>query len=116
MTAAEMLASGMSPLSIQLRKIRENRKPPLSQTALAKLADVRRATICDIENGKAKALGLDTLEKIAKALGVSALDLLEETPAKPKPRTITVQSSTETRLIPLVTYAPKQKAKPRRKR
>jgi transcriptional regulator with XRE-family HTH domain len=73
----------MSPITIRLREEREKRG--LSQPKLAKAAGVRQATISDIEHGKI-AFTLDTLEKLARALGVPALSLLVETPAKRKPR------------------------------
>jgi transcriptional regulator with XRE-family HTH domain len=75
--------SRMSPLSIRLREVRE--KKGFTQAVLAKKAGVQQGTISKIERGKAKALGLDNLEAIARALGVRAKSLLVETPA-PKAR------------------------------
>ena len=61
------------PLSNNLKKLRE--KKGLSQDLLAKLADVANNTIIKIEQGENINPTLDTLKKIAKALGVSLDDL-----------------------------------------
>ena len=61
------------PLSINLKKLREKKK--LSQDRLAKLADIANNTIIKIEQGENINPTLDTLKKIAKALGVSLDDL-----------------------------------------
>jgi len=61
------------PLSNNLKKLRE--KKGLSQDRLAKLADVANNTIIKIEQGENINPTLDTLKKIAKALGVSLDDL-----------------------------------------
>lgn len=55
---------------------RERRARGLSQEALADLADVHRTYIGMLERGE-KNITLCTLERIAAALGVSALLLLE---------------------------------------
>ena len=47
----------------------------LSQEKLARLADVANNTIIKIEGGKNQNPTLDTLKKIAKALGISLDDL-----------------------------------------
>lgn len=47
----------------------------LSQEKLARMADVANNTIIKIESGKNQNPTLDTLKKIAKALGVSIDDL-----------------------------------------
>ena len=47
----------------------------LSQEKLARMADVANNTIIKIEAGKNQNPTLDTLKKIAKALGVSIDDL-----------------------------------------
>ena len=56
------------PLAKNLKKLRE--KKGLSQDRLAKLADVANNTIIKIEQGENINPTLDTLKKIAKALGV----------------------------------------------
>jgi transcriptional regulator with XRE-family HTH domain len=61
----------------QLRKIREDKN--LKQKQLAALANVRSATICDIEKGRIKNPHIETLEKIACVLGVpEAKTLLDD--------------------------------------
>ena len=62
------------PLSNNVKKLRE--KKGLSQDRLAKLANVANNTIIKIEQGENKNPTLDTLKKIAKALGVSVDDLI----------------------------------------
>ena len=57
------------PLSNNLKKLRD--KKGLSQDRLAKLADVANNTIIKIEQGENMNPTLDTLKKMAKALGVS---------------------------------------------
>jgi len=47
----------------------------LSQEKLARLSDVANNTIIKIETGKNKNPTLDTMKKIAKALGVSLDEL-----------------------------------------
>ena len=63
----------MSNISKNLRKMREARG--LSQEKLARLADVANNTIIKIESEKNQNPTLDTLKKIAKALGVSIDEL-----------------------------------------
>ena len=50
----------------------------LSQNQLAKLAGVHQSVISDIENGKTKAPRIDTMNAIAKALGISVNELIEK--------------------------------------
>ncbi len=64
----------MSSITKNLRKLRESKK--LSQEKLARLANVANNTIVKIEAGKNQNPTLDTLEKIAKALGVSVDELI----------------------------------------
>jgi len=61
------------PLSKNLKRLRE--KNGLSQDRLAKLADVANNTIIKIEQGENINPTLDTLKKIAKALGVGLDEL-----------------------------------------
>ncbi|KKR25599.1 MAG: Transcriptional regulator, XRE family [Microgenomates group bacterium GW2011_GWC1_39_7] len=58
------------------KKLREAKG--LSQEKLARLADVTNNTIIKIETGESPNPTVDTLEKIAKALGVSAADLFKD--------------------------------------
>ncbi|OGK38368.1 hypothetical protein A3F03_01445 [Candidatus Roizmanbacteria bacterium RIFCSPHIGHO2_12_FULL_41_11] len=62
------------PLAKNLKQLRE--KNGLSQDRLAKLADVANNTIIKIEQGENINPTLDTLKKVAKALGVSVDDLI----------------------------------------
>jgi len=49
----------------------------LSQDKLARLADVAHATIIKIESGGIQSPTIDTVKKIADALGVSLDDLMK---------------------------------------
>lgn len=60
-------------VGFKIRTLRQEKG--LSQEKLAALADLHRAYIGQIERGE-KNIGLKNLEKIAKALGVRAKDLL----------------------------------------
>lgn len=64
----------MSDIAKNLRKIREAKS--LSQEKLARSADVANNTIVKIEAGKNKNPTLDTLKKIAKALGTTVDNLI----------------------------------------
>jgi transcriptional regulator with XRE-family HTH domain len=66
----------MSPLFLNIKHCRE--AAGLTQTELAKKAGVRQATISDLETGKSRRLELDLLERLAKALGVKAANLIVE--------------------------------------
>ena len=65
----------MSNITKTLRKLREARG--LSQEKLARLADVANNTIIKIEAGKNQNPTLETLKKVAQALGVSVDDLIK---------------------------------------
>jgi len=66
----------MSPQRIGkvLKKLREQKG--LSQLELAKRADVAQAYISEMEAGDKKNPGIETLRKLAKALGVPVTELL----------------------------------------
>ena len=57
----------MTPLSLRIREIRQVKG--WTQTELARRAGIRRATVNRIENARVKAIDLEVLEKLAKALG-----------------------------------------------
>jgi len=58
------------------KNIKKHRKEKgLSQDKLARLADVAHATIIKIESGGIQSPTIDTVQKIAKALGVGLEDL-----------------------------------------
>ena len=65
----------MSTIAKNLRKMRETEG--LSQEKLARLADVANNTIIKIEAGKNQNPTLETLKKVAQALGVSVDDLIK---------------------------------------
>ncbi len=65
----------MSNITSNLRKLRKAKG--LSQERLARLADVANNTIIKIESGKNQNPTLNTLKKIAKAIGVSVDDLIQ---------------------------------------
>lgn len=67
----------MSPQRIgrMLKRLREERG--LSQLALAKKARVAQAYISEMEAGEKKNPGIETLKKLARALGVPVTELLE---------------------------------------
>lgn len=66
----------ISNVSKNIKKYRKARK--LSQDKLSKLADISQATIIKIESGGIKSPSIDTVQKIAKALGVDINHLLEK--------------------------------------
>lgn len=67
----------MTPIRIRLRELRESKQ--LSQAALSDVSGVRKATISDIENEKTSGIDFETLERLATALGVNAVVLIEHT-------------------------------------
>ena len=63
-------------ISIIAKNIRKYRKERgLSQDKLSRLADISHATIIKIESGGIQSPTIDTVQKIAKALGVGLEDL-----------------------------------------
>ncbi len=58
-----------------IKKYRKEKS--LSQDKLSRLADVAHATIIKIESGGIQSPTIDTVQKIAKALGVSVEDLIK---------------------------------------
>jgi transcriptional regulator with XRE-family HTH domain len=67
------MSSIKKDVGFKIREVRTERG--LSQEELAALADLHRAYIGQVERGE-KNIGIVNLEKIAKALGVNARDLL----------------------------------------
>lgn len=59
-----------------LKRLRNQATPKLSQTALGKMAGVSRTTIAAIEGGYYGSIELTTLARLAKALEVSVDDLM----------------------------------------
>jgi len=63
-------------ISIIAKNIRKHRKERgLSQDKLSRLANISHATIIKIESGGIQSPTIDTVQKIAKALGVGLEDL-----------------------------------------
>jgi transcriptional regulator with XRE-family HTH domain len=68
----------MSKTTTIAKNIKKYRKEKgLSQDKLARLADVAHATIIKIESGGIQSPTIDTVQKIAKALGVGLEDLIK---------------------------------------
>lgn len=67
----------MTPLHLRLKALR--RAAGHTQASLAEAVGVRQATISDMENGRSRRVDLDTLDRIAKELGVKAGELFEQT-------------------------------------
>jgi len=70
-----MLASKKSTISDNIKKYRN--KLDISQDRLSKMADVTYNTVIKIESGANKNPTIDTLSKIAKALGVGVDELIK---------------------------------------
>lgn len=70
----------VSPIRLRVQELREAKG--LTQQALGELADVRQATISEIESGKKQRVDLGILERLANALGVQPGELLERTDTK----------------------------------
>ncbi len=64
----------VSQIGKNLKKLRK--KKGLSQDRLSKLADISYNTVIKLESGGITNPTIETLQKIAKALGVSVDDLL----------------------------------------
>jgi len=71
-----MSASKKSTIADNIKKYRQ--KLGVSQDRLSKMADVTYNTIIKIESGGSQNPTIDTLSKIAKALGVSVDDLIKK--------------------------------------
>jgi transcriptional regulator with XRE-family HTH domain len=67
------MSNTISQAARNIKKLRK--KKGLSQDKLSRLANVSHATIIKIESGGIKSPTIDTVQKIANALGVS-LDIL----------------------------------------
>mgnify|MGYP001616211988 FL=1 len=62
-------------ISKNIKRLRKAKD--LSQDKLSRLADVSHATIIKIESGGIQSPTIDTVQKIAKALGVGVDDLIK---------------------------------------
>ena len=63
------MSKAISTVAKNIKKLRQVKG--LSQDKLSRLADVSHATIIKIESGGIQSPTIDTVQKIAKALGVS---------------------------------------------
>jgi len=66
----------MSPLRFRIRELRQAKK--WSQARLADEAKTRQATISGLETGATQRVELEVLDRVARALGVGAEDLIEQ--------------------------------------
>lgn len=64
-----------SPLGAWIRTTRMDQR--ISQRELADLSGLSRSYVCDIERGRGAHPSVDTLDKLAAALGASRADLLQ---------------------------------------
>ena len=62
-------------IGMNIKKLRRQKK--FSQEKLARLADISLNTLTKIESGFTKKPSIQTIHKIAKALGISLDDLVE---------------------------------------
>ncbi|KKT22510.1 hypothetical protein A2108_03130 [Candidatus Wolfebacteria bacterium GWA1_42_9] len=69
------MAKAISTIAKNIRKHRKERG--LSQDKLSRLADISHATIIKIESGGIQSPTIGTVQKIAKALGVSIEELIK---------------------------------------
>ena len=69
------MSKTIQPIAKNIKKYRQAKG--LSQDKLSRLADISHATIIKIESGGIQSPTIDTIQKIAKALGVSLDNLLK---------------------------------------
>jgi transcriptional regulator with XRE-family HTH domain len=70
----------MTPVRLRVRELREAQK--ISQVELAERAGIRRATLSAIETGQTTGIDFDTLERLARVLGVDAAFLIVQEHAR----------------------------------
>lgn len=73
-TTAEPDAAEVSPLGLWIRAVRGEQG--MSQRGLADRAGISRSYLCDIERGRGAQPSLETIDRLAVALGYSRNDLL----------------------------------------
>jgi len=69
------MAKTISTIAKNIKKYRKEKG--LSQDKLSRLADVSHATIIKIESGGIQSPTIDTVQKIARALGIGLDDLMK---------------------------------------
>ena len=69
------MSKTISTIAKNIKKYRKEKG--LSQDKLSRLADVSHATIIKIESGGIQSPTIDTVQKIAKALGIGVEDLIK---------------------------------------
>ena len=69
------MAKTISTIAKNIKKHRKEKG--LSQDKLSRLADVSHATIIKIESGGIQSPTIDTVQKIARALGIGLDDLMK---------------------------------------
>jgi len=69
------MSKDQSTIGKTIRKYRQEKE--MSQEALARAADLSLPTIVKIESGETPNPSIDTVQKIAKAFGVSIDDLMK---------------------------------------
>jgi len=69
------MSKTIQPIAKNIKRLRKAKD--LSQDKLSRLADISHATIIKIESGGIQSPTIDTVQKIAKALGVSLDDLMK---------------------------------------
>jgi len=69
------MSKTISTVAKNIKKYRKERD--LSQDKLSRLADVSHATIIKIESSGIQSPTIDTVQKIAKALGIGVEDLIK---------------------------------------
>lgn len=82
MTALDERRDALVEIGTNVRRFRENHKPRLTQEQLARDAGITMGMVSKIERGEHTNPTIETLEKIARALGVRIADLLDEPTAK----------------------------------
>ena len=78
------MTNTVSPIRIALRQARKVAK--LTQVELAELAEVRPATISDIEKGKTTRIDLAVIERLCRVLNVTPGRLIRLDPALKPPQ------------------------------
>ncbi len=78
------MTTAVTPIRITLREARE--AAGLTQVQLAEKADVRQATVSDLETGKSGRIDLEVLDRLCEALGVEPADLIERQGKKRRTR------------------------------